>query len=221
MKQFFITGTDTDVGKTVVASALLRHFNRLGHSTLGFKPLSAGCQKIDDKLFNDDALALQQNSSIEVSYDVVNPIAYEPPIAPHIAADMVGQRISKEALNRHYETVKSYKADITLVEGAGGWFLPLNDQDYLCDWVAEQQLDVILVVGIKLGCLNHALLTQSVIKSQGLRLVGWVANLVVPETLNITQNIDSLKNAIDAPLLATVEYQPDNVGGIEVDFDID
>lgn len=219
MKRFFLTGTDTDVGKTVVASKILQYFNRQGLSTAGFKPISAGCERTAQGLVNGDALELQQQSSLSMPYEVVNPIAYEPPIAPHIAAAMVGEQITFERLSKGFNQVKAYNADVTLVEGAGGWYLPINDRQYLCDWVAEQQLEVILVVGIKLGCLNHALLTQKVIQSQGLKIAGWVANTLVPETLYIEQNIQSLKNAIAAPLLATVPYLESGMDSLEIDFD--
>lgn len=210
MKQYFVTGTDTDVGKTFVSQLLLQDLNCKGLSTIGFKPISAGCEVTEQGLVNSDAQILKETCSIELTYDEVNPFAYEPPIAPHIAAQLVDEEITFAGLSQGLNRLRDYKPDVLLVEGAGGWYLPTSDSEYLCDWVVKEQLEVILVVGIKLGCLNHALLTQSVIESQGLKIAGWVANIVVPETLNIEQNIETLKNAIHAPLLATVPYQHDN-----------
>lgn len=214
MSAYFVTGTDTDVGKTVVASALLQHFNRQGLSTIGFKPIAAGCDETADGLRNEDALNLMQQSSVSLSsslssslsYDEINPFAFAPPIAPHIAAKLVNQTITMEALNQAYQRITAYNSDVTVVEGAGGWCLPINDNEFLYQWVAEQKLAVILVVGIKLGCLNHALLTQAFIQSQGLNIVGWVANIISPQMLHIDENVETLKQQLNAPLLATVPY---------------
>ncbi len=218
MRQYFVTGTDTDVGKTVVSQLLLRHFNQQGLKTIGFKPIAAGCERKNGKLTNHDALVLKNNSSMTLSYDEVNPYAFEPPIAPHIAAASAGHAITFSGLTTGLMHLRQKQPDVLLVEGAGGWYLPISDSQYLCDWVAEQRLEVILVVGIKLGCLNHALLTANSIKNQGLKLAGWVANIVIPDTLNITQNIATLENAIAAPLLATVPYSRDHIDQLSVSF---
>lgn len=206
MTAYFITGTDTDVGKTVVASALLKHFTTQGKSTIGFKPISAGCDITPEGLRNTDALNLLQQSSLSPTYDEVNPYAFEPPIAPHIAAGEVGELMTVDALTKAYRRIQAYQSDITIVEGAGGWCLPINDREFLYQWVKREQLDVILVVGVKLGCLNHALLTQAFIHHQGLNIVGWVANLVSPTMSNIQDNINTLKQQLSSPLLATIPY---------------
>ena len=227
MTAYFITGTDTDVGKTVVATALLKHFNNKGLSTAGFKPIAAGCEascegneeKSGYGLKNTDALSLWRNSSAQLTYEQVNPFAFEPPIAPHIAAKLVGQTITLDKLSKAYQLIKAQNSDVVIVEGAGGWCLPINDEAFLYQWVEREQFEVILVVGIKLGCLNHALLTQAFILSQGLNFKGWGANIVAPETLHIDENIATLKQQMSAPLLATVPFI---AGGHfdEIKFDI-
>jgi dethiobiotin synthetase len=206
MSAYFITGTDTDVGKTVVATALLKHFNNKGLSTAGFKPIAAGCEQSGNGLQNADALHLWRNSSAHLTYEQVNPFAFEPPIAPHIAAKLVGQTLTVDKLSQAYQPIKAQNSDVIVVEGAGGWCLPINDETFLYQWVEREQFAVILVVGIKLGCLNHALLTQAFILSQGLKIRGWVANIVAPETLHIDENIATLKRQMSAPLLATVPF---------------
>ena len=221
MSAYFITGTDTDVGKTVVATALLKHFNNKGLSTVGFKPIAAGCELSSSGLQNADALNLWRNSSVQLTYEQVNPFAFEPPIAPHIAAKLVGQSITVSQLSKAYQPIKAQNSDVIIVEGAGGWCLPINDQEFLYQWVEREQLAVILVVGVKLGCLNHALLTQAFILSQGLNIKGWVANIVAPETLHIDENIATLKQQISAPLLATLPFvSGDDLNDLSVDFNI-
>lgn len=215
-KRFFVTGTDTDVGKTFVTCAMLKHFERQGIKALGFKPISAGCEVDEDVLVNIDAQLIQANSNVQAPLNVINPIAFEPPIAPHIAAAKVGKRIDFTQLNSGFDKLQQYKADVYLVEGAGGWLLPINETDTLNQWVEQQQLEVILVVGVKLGCLNHALLTAQAIESQGLTLAGWVANIVAPQTAYIEENIEHLKMVLGAPLLARVPYFAD---GDSFDFD--
>lgn len=216
IKRFFITGTDTDVGKTFVTCALLHHFGRAGCKVLGFKPISAGCEVINQTLVNQDAALIQAHSNVDAPLNVINPIAFEPPIAPHIAANQVGERIDFARLDRGWKALQEIPADVYLVEGAGGWCLPLNELNTLNQWVERQKLEVILVVGIKLGCLNHALLTAGAIKSQGLKLSGWVANVIEPNTAFIGQNIAHLKAVLDAPCIAQVPYFEDIDS---VDFD--
>lgn len=235
-KRFFVTGTDTDVGKTFVTCAMLRHFNQQNHKVLGFKPISAGCEvgmdsevnsEVDSEVANDsntgekvlvneDAALIQAHSNVQAPLSVINPIAFEPPIAPHIAASQVGQRIDFTRLDNGWHELQQINADVYLVEGAGGWCLPLNEVDTLNQWVEQQQFAVIVVVGIKLGCLNHALLTAQAIESQGLKIAGWVANIINPETAFIGQNIEHLKTAINAPMLARIPYFTD-VDNIDFD----
>jgi dethiobiotin synthetase len=205
---FFVTGTDTDVGKTYVSNLLLRELTQRGNSTLGFKPISAGCENTPAGLRNEDALILQSASSIKAEYDHINPIAYAPPIAPHIAAELVGQSITLDTLQTHLKALEAYQADVLLIEGAGGWRLPLNrDGVYLSDFAKHNQMPVILVVGMRLGCLNHAVMSYESIVNDGLNCVGWIANQLSDDMPYYNENLASLQSLIKAPLLAEVAHQ--------------
>ena len=206
-KTFFIAGTDTDVGKTFVASGILQCANARGLSTAGYKPISAGCELTDEGLRNEDALVLQANSSLDLQYDEVNPIAFADPVAPHLAAERNHTAISLNDVSAGYSTLVQKSADFLLVEGAGGWRLPLNNNgQFLSDFVIQQKLPVILVVGMKLGCLNHAMLTIEAIERDGLKLAGWVANFVDPQMMYQQDNLKSLKCLIQAPCLGEIPY---------------
>lgn len=206
-KMIFITGTDTDVGKTYVSCLLLQAFNELGFSTFAIKPVSSGCEENDiGELLNQDALNLQRSASIKRVYKMVNPIAFKQPIAPHIAANNKGSPLSKERVCQAILSSRKDNADINLIEGVGGWAVPLNDDELFSDVVIDLKIPVILVVGIKLGCLNHALLTYQNILLRGGEVIGWVANCLDLETLAINENIETLKSWISAPCLAVVSY---------------
>lgn len=206
MKQFFITGTDTDAGKTHVISLLLKLLAQHKKNAIGFKPLAAGCEMAFDQLVNADALMLMESATVSAKYDVINPFAFAPPIAPHIAAEQAGVTITLDKLSSAYTTLKQQGAEYLLTEGAGGWALPINDTDYLYDWVKAEQLPVILVVGMKLGCLNHALLTAAHMQSLGINCVGWIANQVDPTMDEYQANLDSLKARLPFPILAISPY---------------
>ncbi len=211
MTTYFVTGTDTDVGKTFVSVCLLERARQAGLSTLGFKPIAAGCQPTSGGLRNDDALALQQTATIKLPYEQVNPCALEPPIAPHIAAAKIGLELKPENLTRQLKLLQGHKPDMLLVEGAGGWSLPLGNGKLLSDWVEQQQMSVILVVGMRLGCLNHAILTAQRIQAQGLTLAGWVANIADPsaDQTYYQENLATLQEALPGPLLGAIPYAPD------------
>ncbi len=204
-RRLFITGTDTNVGKTLFSVALIRALQNHHHSVRAFKPIAAGCERLSDGLKNDDALQLIDALTIDVSYEQVNPIALEPAIAPHIAAENSQIELSVERI-KHLCSLKKHQEDYLVIEGAGGWLVPLNQQESLADYVESEQLEVILVVGLKLGCLNHALLTQANILSRGLKLVGWVANQIDPEMQNQQENVETLKQQINAPLIAEIPF---------------
>ena len=206
MKEFFITGTDTNAGKTHVTSLLLKLLAQHKKNAIGFKPLAAGCEMAFDQLVNADALMLMESATVSAKYDVINPFAFAPPIAPHIAAEQVGVTITLDKLSTAYSTLKQQGADYHLTEGAGGWALPINNIDYLYDWVKAEQLPVILVVGMKLGCLNHALLTAAHMQSLGINCVGWIANQVDPNMDEYQANLDSLKARLPFPILAISPY---------------
>ncbi|MGB0893574.1 MAG: dethiobiotin synthase [Parashewanella sp.] len=209
---YFVTGTDTDCGKTFVASAILEAVNQWAAntntsiSTLGFKPIASGCDETDHGLRNSDALALMKASSIKLEYDQINPITFKPAIAPHIAAEQLGVDLSFDTALACLKAMTKPHADFSLIEGAGGWHLPLNHQQFLSDVVAELQLPVILVVGMKLGCLNHALLTERAIKQSGLSIAGWVANGVDVDMQMQAENLESLKHMLDAPCLGLIPH---------------
>jgi len=212
MNHYFITGTDTDVGKTFITSLLMKFIKQNKHKVLGFKPIAAGSEYAFDELVNEDALTLLESGNVSVPYNLINPYIYEQPIAPHIAAKLANENISVSGLNTAYLQIskKISKDDYLITEGAGGWALPINDDEYLYDWVSENNMPVILVVGLKLGCLNHALLTQAHMKALGINCIGWVANHIDPN-MNVQQeNIDALKQRLTMPLLAVAPFHDEN-----------
>ncbi len=203
----FVTGTDTGVGKTWVSLGLMAALQAQSFSVVGMKPVSAGCERTPEGLRNEDALLLQQRSSVTHSYEHINPVAFEPPIAPHIAAAEVGARIDFARIERAFSRLAA-SADVCVVEGAGGWLVPLTSRNSIADLVERLALPVVLVVAIRLGCLNHALLTVESIERRGLPLLGWVANQVNPATPRADENIEALMERISAPRIATVDYTP-------------
>ncbi len=200
---FFITGTDTDAGKTLVATGLLAAARARGLSTAGLKPVAAGCEATEQGLRNSDALLLQAQTSIDLYYEQINPVALAAPIAPHIAAQREKRNLSADRLAGFCRSSLRL-ADFTLVEGAGGWRVPLNPSETLADLARVLQLPVILVVGMRLGCINHALLTAEAIRNDGLQLAGWVANLRDADMPVLQENIDTLKARLPAPCLGVV-----------------
>lgn len=208
--KYFISGTDTDVGKTFIASALLAGAKAQGYSTLGMKPIAAGCEETAAGLQNEDALKLQQNSSIELPYQQINPVVLKPAIAPHIALQEAGRRINISQLAGFCRGVLMKKADLTLIEGAGGWRVPLNARETLADLAKELQLPVILVVGLRLGCINHAILTAEAIQRDGVSLAGWVGNTVDPDMPRLNENIETLNAVISAPCFGIMPFLNNN-----------
>lgn len=201
---FFVTGTDTEVGKTTVAAGLLHAARLAGLSTAAAKPVASGCVLTADGLRNDDALALLSQSTLALRYEEVNPHAFEPAIAPHLAAREAGVLLDVAALQGPVQAILDKRADFTLVEGAGGWRVPLAGQATLSDLAIALQLPVILVVGVRLGCINHALLTAEAILRDGLTLAGWVANVVDPQTSRLEDNLATLAERLPAPCLGYI-----------------
>ncbi|WP_027697140.1 dethiobiotin synthase [Vibrio litoralis] len=201
----FITGTDTEVGKTLVSQAFIKAFAKRDYRVSGFKPIAAGCEVSEQGLVNEDALALQKASNVELSYAEVNPFALLLPTSPHIAAKRESVTIDFDSLDQNLDQHK-VKSDIVVVEGAGGWKVPVSDNEFLSTWVKLQKLPVIIVVGIRLGCLNHALLTLESIRNDGLEVVGWVANKVDPDFGCYDENVAFLESHISAPKLAEIPY---------------
>lgn len=203
-KAFFVAGTDTDVGKTVVSAGLLQAANNQGLTTLALKPLAAGCEQTEQGLRNSDALLLQQTASQKLSYDQVNPIALQPPIAPHIAAQQLGRRLDADRIAALCRGAMMQPADFMIIEGAGGWRVPLNNRQTLAEVPKLLKTPVILVVGMKLGCISHTLLTVEAIVKDGLRLAGWVANRVDPQMSCYQENLDTIQSMLSAPLLGEI-----------------
>lgn len=204
MQTIFITGTDTDAGKTYVAVALLQGLKALGYRTVAQKPVAAG---VNNAGFNTDALQLQQYATEPLSYELVNPYCLTDAVAPHLAAAKTGLVIDAKILSKALSQLQNTDADIALVEGAGGWLLPLDESSTMAAWVTEQQLPVLLVVAMKLGCLNHALLTINEIERSGLKLLGWVANCIDPDMAYQQENIRYLQQKLTAPCLGVLPYQ--------------
>ena len=207
LKGCFVTGTDTGIGKTVVSAALLHGLGRLGLSAVGMKPVASGCEPTPAGLRNADALALQSASAADTPYADVNPYTFEPPIAPHIAAAEVGVEIR---IDHIVDTARRLAGpfDAIVVEGVGGWLVPFGAGVTVADLARELDLPVVLVVGMRLGCLNHALLSAQSVRACGCRLAGWVANTVEPDCARLQDNIATLQRCLEAPLLGTVPNLP-------------
>jgi len=203
-RAYFVTGTDTEIGKTTVAAGLLHAARMAGRSTAAAKPVASGCTRTDEGLRNDDALALLGECSLALRYEEVNPLAFEPAIAPHLAAREAGVVLNVAALRGPVQRILDKRADLTLVEGAGGWRVPLEGQASLADLAISLRLPVILVVGVRLGCINQALLTAEAIARDGLQLAGWVANVVDPQTSRLEDNLATLAERLPAPCLGCV-----------------
>ncbi len=206
-KRYFVTGTCTDVGKTFVTVALLHRLKQENYRTLALKPIAAGCEQTSDGLRNEDALLLQSAMTASLSYEQVNPVALERAAAPHLVAAEEGRRITVSRLEGICRGALLTPADVALVEGAGGWRVPLNERETLADLAVALRMPVILVVGMRLGCINHALLTQEAIQRDGLPIAGWVANHVDPNMAYADENVESLKGLLDAPLIGRFPYK--------------
>lgn len=203
---FFITGTDTDAGKTTISAGLLAAARQRGLSTLACKPVASGSQHTSDGLRNDDALWLASQCSIQVPYAHINPHAFAPAIAPHLAAASAGVRLDGRELLADVRRILAHHAGLTLIEGAGGWRVPLNADETLADLAIALQLPVILVVSIKLGCINHALLSAEAVLRDGLTLAGWVANCTDPHMACQADNIHTLQQWMPAPCLGVIPH---------------
>lgn len=207
-RAYFVTGTDTGVGKTTASCALLRAFAAQGHSTLGLKPVASGCMSTADGLRNDDALLLMENSSAKLPYAQVNPFAFAAPLSPHIAAARAGGKPPRvqQLVGLVRGAILQARADVTLVEGAGGWRVPLNEMETLADFARELGAPVLLVVGLRLGCINHALLTVEAIRRDGVPLAGWIANAIDPQMDAQDEVLATLRREIPAPLLGLLPH---------------
>ena len=205
-KTFFITGTDTEVGKTVSTVALLRAANKLGLLTAAYKPVASGCDLMEEGLCNQDVVMLQKNTSLRLAYEELVGYCFEPHIAPHIASEESGVPIELDVLSDGLKRLRETDADMIFVEGAGGWRLPVGHGHFLSDWVRHENLPVILVVGAKLGCLNHAMLTYEAIQHDPLNIAGWCVNRIHPGMSHYKANLETLKSLLPAPFLGEIPY---------------
>ena len=207
MKGYLVTGTDTGVGKTRTSCALIHALRRAGHArVVGMKPVAAGLVPWGEDWASEDAIALRAASTLAVPPALDNPVLLPDPLSPHIAAARAGVEIDIAAIVTSYQTLAA-QADAVVVEGAGGFLVPLTDTLTGADLAQALALPVVLVVGLRLGCLNHALLTAEAIRARGLTLAGWVANRIDPEMGAADENIAYLRARLNAPLLAEVPYQ--------------
>lgn len=193
MKQaFFITGTDTGVGKTYIACKLIQQYVAQGYKVVGMKPVAAGCELVDGEWVNDDVLKLEAASNVKAPRALTNPYSFTEPIAPHIAAKLTGKTIEISVIKDAFDAL-SQLADIVIVEGAGGFLVPLNNTEKLADLAQALNIPVVLVVGIKLGCINHATLTFEAIKARHIQMHAWIPNQIEPLMQYSADNIASIK----------------------------
>lgn len=205
---FFITGTDTEVGKTLVTGALILKMRAQGINTVGFKPVVAGTyQDHDGKILNEDLETLRLASQLVPGQMVLCPYTLDTPIAPHIASEKLGIHLDLQIMMGAYEQIRS-QAEAVVVEGAGGFLVPINATENLSDLAQKLQLPIIMVVGMRLGCINHALLTEEALTSRQLKVAGWIANTLASEMPFLEENIQYLQNKMMAPLLGVIPSLP-------------
>ena len=202
-KGLFITGTDTGVGKTVIAAALVRALVTQGHRVAVMKPVASGSDRTPAGLRNEDALALMAASNVAAPYDRVNPYCFEPAISPHIAAEEAGITVDTAHIRRNFETLAA-AADLVIVEGAGGWLAPISPTASIGDLAEALALPVVLVVGIRLGCINHARLSKLAVEAQHEQLAGWIANTIDSAMPRQKENLETLTRLLGMPPLAIV-----------------
>lgn len=200
---YFVAGTDTEIGKTLIAACLLRFLTRTGLRTAGMKPVAAGAELRDGAWHNDDCDALAAQASLALPQRLTTPYLFRQPTAPNIAAALEGRAVDLPVILECYQQVADL-ADAVVVEGVGGFCVPLGPTTDTADVAQQLGLPVVLVVGVRLGCINHALLTAEAIAARGLTLAGWVANSVDPDLLNATATVEAIAARIDAPLLGRV-----------------
>jgi dethiobiotin synthetase len=205
VRGFFVTGTDTDCGKTVVSLGLMEAFQQRGLCVQGMKPVASGCERTGEGLRNEDARRLRAQSTRDVAYELVNPYAFEPPIAPHIAAGQCGVDVEVTVIRERARELAGV-SDLLVGEGVGGWRVPLGPALFVSDLPEALGLPVIMVTGLKLGCINHSLLTVESIRAGGHRLAGWVANQLDPNMRVREENLATLAALIDAPFLGLVPW---------------
>ena len=203
MQDCFITGTDTEVGKTWATLAIMAALKGEGYKVGGMKPVASGCEETGEGPRNEDALLIRSLCSEQFPYEQINPCAYLPPIAPHIAAARCGRPVDLAAIRSAYDLVRQ-RSDVVIVEGIGGWSVPLGKSLMLADVVRALDLPVLLVVGLRLGCINHTLLTAESIQSAGFRFNGWIANPIDENYSTVDETITTLEQHLPSPCLGTL-----------------
>lgn len=204
-RAWFITGTDTGIGKTVAASAIVAGLVARGYRTVGLKPIASGCEATAAGLRNADALALQAASNVDLRYEAINPFAFAPPIAPHTAAEQAAVALDAVTVADAVRAA-TLSAECAVIEGVGGWEVPLNSRETVADLARVLAVPVVVVVGMRLGCLNHALLTVAAVERGGLPLAGWIANRIDPDMAAYEANRDTLRARLKAPLLGELPW---------------
>ena len=203
---YFIIGTDTGVGKTRIACKLIRDYVALGHKVIGMKPVAAGTELVNGAWVNDDVLKLEAASNVKAPRALVNPYSFNEAIAPHIAAEKAGVEIDIKVIQQAFKKLADM-ADIVILEGAGGFLVPLNDTETMADLAIALDIPIILVVGMKLGCINHTLLTIEAIQARNLSLHGWVANRIVPDMPYCDENIAAITQKTQMNYLKNYAYE--------------
>ncbi|MCC4633040.1 MULTISPECIES: dethiobiotin synthase [Xanthomonas] len=203
----YVTGTDTGVGKTMGSTALLHALRARGHTAVGMKPVASGCEQTPDGWRNEDALALQAASDPQPDYATLNPYALPAPLAPELAAADVGVTLSLDPIARAFAQLRR-QAEVVVVEGVGGWAAPLSADLDQADLVRALQLPVVLVVGVRLGCINHARLTTAAIAADGLECIGWIANEIDPQMERVEENIQMLHQRLSMPCWGRIRWRP-------------
>ena len=205
-KAFFITGTDTHIGKTEITCGLIQFFKKKGYITLGMKPVAAGTEVIDGKKINSDVHKFLSINTIKKPIETINPYIFDQAIAPHIASSISNQKVLFSKIHENYLLLKN-ECEYLFIEGAGGYKVPLGNDKSIDDLISYLSIPIILVVGIRLGCINHTMLTVDSIKNNHHNLYGWVANCIDPNMIEVDENIKCLVEQIDAPFMGKVPFQ--------------
>ena len=205
MKRYFITGTDTDCGKTYVTCQLLDYFKHRGKRVIAVKPVASGCMEKEGELISEDVLHLERHNG--TAHVQICPWRFKSPISPHLAAEEVGERLSAQAISDFCFDEAFIDFDYQLIEGAGGLMAPLNENETWIDFLLSSHIPVILVIGMRLGCLNHALLTELALNTHKINCAGWIANCLDKDMLALSANIQTLSEKMKSPLLATIPYE--------------
>jgi dethiobiotin synthetase len=205
-RHFFVTGTDTGVGKTTVTVRLMQQLIAQGFTVIGMKPVASGCEWLDGRWQNEDVRQLTAASNVNAPPELINPYCFDPPIAPHIAAEQAGVSIDLSVIQSAY-TQLTTMADVVIVEGAGGLLVPLNSKQSLADLIQVLNIPALVVVGMRLGCINHALLTAQVLQQRGIRFCGWVANSIDPQMSMPQENLQTLIDSLQQAPLLEIPFQ--------------